>query len=323
MTSRSTMSYRDIWTLRISDNFGRDGYGEIAPLAGLSPELESDFEAKLKDVQQNPIHYLENKNELIEFPSILFGLESAWLSYKHRDFIFYDTPLTRHEKAIPINALVWMGDYESLRTQIDEILQTEGVTCIKLKIGGINFKEELDLLKHIRTYRSKKTLQIRLDANGSFSKEEALDRLNRLSSFEIHSIEQPIKTKQYKTLTNLIQESPIPIALDEELIGIHPYKEKMNFLEKIRPHYLVLKPSLHGGMIGCEEWIFLAQTHKIGWWITSALESNIGLNAITQWCSRYKESYDFAQGLGTGGLYLNNFPTQLSCEQYKLKLIRE
>lgn len=321
-TSRDEMNYRDIWTMRISDNFGRDGYGEIAPLNGLSMEFGEGFDIKLKEVADNIEFYLQNKQELIEYSSILFGLETAWLNYKHRDFIFYKTPFTNIEKSIPINALVWMGDSESMRSQIDEILKKE-VKCIKLKIGGIDFDEELELMRYIRKYRSEKTLDIRLDANGGFKKEEALEKLNTLAEFHIHSVEQPIKTRQYSSLASLIQNSPIPIALDEELIGIHSYKEKCLFIEKIKPHFLVIKPSLHGGFLGSEEWIFIANTNKIDWWVTSALESNIGLNAIAQWCSRYDRCYEFPQGLGTGGLYENNFPTLLQTQDYYLTMLKQ
>lgn len=318
-TSRGTMAHRDIWTMRIYDNFGRDGYGEVAPLKGLSKELTHDFESKLNDVAENIEYYLENKNLLIEYPSILFGVETAWMSYKHRDFIFFKTPFTQGHKSLPINALVWMGDYDYMQSQVDSILQKE-VSCIKLKIGGIDFSDELNLLKYIRKYRSEKTLEIRLDVNGGWSKDEALDKLKLLSEYHIHSVEQPIQPRQYDSMSRLIAASPIPIALDEELIGIHSYKDKMNFIEKLRPHYLVLKPSLHGGLLGCEEWLFIANNSHIHWWITSALESNLGLNAIAQWASRYDRCYDMPQGLGTGGLYENNFPTNLVLDNYKLSL---
>jgi len=316
-TSRSTMSSRKIWTLKIMDNFGRDGYGEIAPLEGLSPELNLDFEAKLIEVGSKIEHYLNNKTELIAYPSILFGIESAWLSYKHRDFIFYKTPFTQENKPIPINALVWMGDYDAMKLQVDAILEKE-VNCIKLKIGGIDFDKELEILHHIRKYRNERTLTIRLDANGAFSASDALDKIKLLSEYQIHSIEQPIKPNQIEALAPIIQSSAIPIALDEELIGKIEYKEKWTLLDRLNPRYIVLKPALHGGILGCEEWIFIANHMKIGWWVTSALESNIGLNAIAQWCSKYEKCYEIPQGLGTGQLYANNFPTNLFIENYKL-----
>jgi o-succinylbenzoate synthase len=318
-TSRDEMSVRDIWTIKINDNFGRDGFGEIAPLKGLSLELNDmpKFEKKLAEVTRNIEYFIHNKLDLIEFPSILFGLESAWLSYKHRDFIFYNTPFTQQEKPIPFNALVWMGDSDKMSAQIDTILQKE-VQCIKLKIGGIELDKELELLKYIRKYRSAETLQIRLDANGSFKPEEAQDKINLLSEYQIHSIEQPI----FNILDSgfRVSESKIKIALDEELIGNHSYKEKWNLLDKIRPDYIVIKPSLHGGIVGSEEWIFIANQLKVKWWVTSALESNLGLNTIAQWVSKYDEAYQFPQGLGTGDLYENNFPTNLSTEDYNMYL---
>jgi len=303
------------------DNFGRDGFGEIAPLEGLSAELSLNFEEKLTEVAAKIEYYLQHRQELLDFPSILFGVESAWLSYKHRDFIFYKTPFTQANKPIPINALVWMGDYDDMKSQIDNILE-KNVNCIKLKIGGIRFEQELELIQYIRKYRNERTLSIRLDANGGFASDEALDKLNQLSHYHIHSIEQPIKPDQLDDMSQLIQKSPIPIALDEELIGKNTYKEKWNLLERLQPQFIVLKPSLHGGIIGSEEWIFIAQQMKIDWWITSALESNLGLNTIAQWCSKYDKCYEMPQGLGTGQLFTNNFPTNLVTEDYKLHILR-
>lgn len=316
-TSRSKMNLRPIWTIKIQDNFGRDGFGEIAPLEGLSRELNLDFEKKLSEVSENISYYIEHKEELLSYPSIVFGIESAWLSYKHRDFIFYNTPFTQSTTAIPINALVWMGDFNYMKQQVDDILKKE-VSCIKLKIGGIDFSDEIKLLEYIRKFRSKDTLEIRLDANGAFDPNMALGNLNLLSEFHIHSIEQPIKPNQETIFAQIIEKSPIPIALDEELIGKNTYKDKLHLLETLQPQFIVLKPSLHGGFLGSEEWIFIANNLKINWWITSALESNLGLNAIAQWCSRYDRCYEMAQGLGTGGLYENNFPTHLHIEDYKL-----
>jgi o-succinylbenzoate synthase len=316
-TSRDEMKVRDIWTIKIEDNFGRDGFGEIAPLSGLSQELNdrADFEKMLAQVSLHIEYYVNNKIELIAYPSILFGIESAWLSYKHRDFVFYKTPFTADEKPIPFNALVWMGDFDKMKSQIDTILKKE-VQCIKLKIGGIEFEKELELLAYIRKYRSKETLDIRLDANGAFNDENIEEKLRLLSIFDIHSIEQPIKNMINSSFK--IQKSPIPIALDEELIGVNSYKEKWNLLESIEPNYIVLKPSLHGGIVGCEEWIFIASQLKINWWVTSALESNLGLNTIAQWVSKYEIAYSFPQGLGTGDLFENNFPSILSTIDYQL-----
>lgn len=320
-TSRSTMKVRKIWTIKIMDNFGRDGYGEIAPLEGLSAELKENFEEKLIEVSGKIEHYLNHKQELLDYPSILFGIESAWMSYKHRDFIFFKTPFTQENKPIPINALVWMGDFEAMKSQVDSILEKE-VSCIKLKIGGIDFEQELELLRYIRKYRNERTLTIRLDANGAFSAEEALEKIRRLSDYHIHSIEQPIKPNQIELLASIIKDSAIPIALDEELIGKNTYKEKWSLLDRLNPHYIVLKPSLHGGILGSEEWIFIANQLKIDWWITSALESNLGLNVIAQWCSKYDRCYEMPQGLGTGQLFDNNFPTNMVIDNYKLFILK-
>lgn len=320
-TSRDTLSVRKIWTIKIMDNFGRDGFGEIAPLDGLSAELLLNFDEKLIEVSQNIEHYLQHKLDLLDYPSILFGIESAWMNYKHRDFVFYKTPFTEGRKSIPINALVWMGDFDSMKQQVDDILSKE-VNCIKLKIGGIDFDQELELLRYIRKYRPVRTLTIRLDANGAFSPNEALSKIESLSAYQIHSIEQPIKTNQWEEMANIVEKSDIPIALDEELIGKNQYKDKWNLLERLNPHYIVIKPSLHGGIVGSDEWIFIANQMKINWWITSALESNLGLNAIAQWCSKYDRCYDMPQGLGTGQLFTNNFPTNLHIDNYKLSILK-
>lgn len=313
------MQTRDIWTIRIVDQLGRDGYGEIAPLEGLSTELNDQFESKLKEVASNISYFLANKPDLISYPSILFGIESAWLSYKNRDFVFYDTPFTRGEREMPINALVWMGDYASMQSQIATIIES-GASCIKLKIGALDFQKEVELIQYIRNIRTESELSIRLDANGAFDVETALDKIKVLAQFQIHSIEQPIKAGQHDVMRNIIAESPIPIALDEELIGSHSYKQKYDLIRLLQPHYIVLKPSLHGGLLGAEEWIFVANTHKVKWWTTSALESNIGLNVLAQWSSRYDQSYEFHQGLGTGNLYKNNFPSHLELESYRLRM---
>jgi len=208
-----------------------------------------------------------------------------------------------------------MGNPDFMQRQIEEILAS-GFNCIKLKIGAINFEEELELLRFIRSKYSEETIEIRVDANGAFNLEQALVKLNQLSEFKIHSIEQPIQTKQYDSMSVLAKSSPIPIALDEELIGVFSVQKKAALLEKIHPQYIILKPSLIGGFRGCEEWISLAEKLKIGWWITSALESNIGLNAIAQWT--FLQNNPMPQGLGTGALYTNNFESPLKVNGGKL-----
>lgn len=316
-TSRNSFTNRDIYLLEISDNYGRLGVGEISPLQGLSPEYNNDFEEKLKEVTSQVSYYLNNLDELVDYPSIIFGLETAWWAYKHSNGVFFNTDFTSKKRALPINSLVWMGDFDFMKSQIDTILKKE-TQCIKLKIGGIDFEKELELLKYIRRYRSAKTLQIRLDANGAFAPNEVESKFKALLPFDIHSIEQPIAKGQANEMRKIVESFQIPIALDEELIGVTQYKDRYQLLKEINPSYIVLKPSLHGGFRGAEEWIFIAKQLGIRWWVTSALESNLGLNAIAQWVSQFQESYDFPQGLGTGQLYKNNLPSHSYLQDYFL-----
>ncbi len=316
-TSRNAFTHRDIYLLEISDNYGRLGVGEISPLQGLSPEYNDTFEEKLKEVTSNVSHYLKNLDELVDYPSIVFGLETAWWAYKHSSGVFFETDFTTKKRAIPINSLVWMGDFDFMKSQIDAILKKD-TKCIKLKIGGIDFEKELELLKYLRRFRSAKTLQIRLDANGAYHPDEVNEKLSKLIPFDIHSIEQPIAKGQSNVMRKIVENCKIPIALDEELIGVTSYKDRYQLLKEINPSYIVLKPSLHGGFRGLEEWIFIAKQLGIRWWVTSALESNLGLNAIAQWVSQFPESYDFPQGLGTGQLYKNNLPSRSYLQDYFL-----
>ncbi|MDR2384519.1 MAG: o-succinylbenzoate synthase [Tannerella sp.] len=310
-TSKSVYHEHKIWYIRIFEEKGSDrfGIGECAPLPDLSCDYSAEYEAVLtcycrEFEQTGTIDFEKNRN----FPSILFGLETAILHYKSKGYNFFDTPFSRSEKGIHINGLIWMGDYDFMIKQIDNKLN-KGFTCLKLKIGGIDFDEELKLLKYIRCKYSENEIIIRLDANGAFSPLEALEKLKRLSDFQIHSIEQPVKVGQWETLFELCANTPIPIALDEELTGINSFSNKKKLIENISPQYIVIKPSLHGGISGSSEWIKIAKEHNVGWWITSALESNIGLNSIAQWCARFENP--LYQGLGTGNLYENNHPLPL------------
>jgi hypothetical protein len=251
-------------------------------------------------------------DSLRPYPSILFGLETAFRQYETGSFRLWDTPFSRGEKGIPINGLIWMGDYLKMAEQIERKLQ-DGFRCIKLKIGAINFNDELTLLRYIRSRFSAKEIALRVDANGAFPPEKALDKLKQLAEWDIHSIEQPIRAGQWDAMARLTAETPIPIALDEELIGWNCREEKRQLLETIHPQYIILKPSLHGGINGCREWIDEAERLHIDWWITSALESNIGLNAIAQWTATvlpHSPGESF-QGLGTGGLFTNNIDMPL------------
>jgi o-succinylbenzoate synthase len=254
--------------------------------------------------------------KLVEFPSIQFGLETAFRSLDgETPFLLFPSDFTKGEKNIPINGLVWMGEEAYMKQQIEEKLQ-QGFNCIKLKIGAIDFEKELGLLRFIRQNFSPEQIEIRVDANGAFTADEALNKLNQLSVFQLHSIEQPIRQKQVDAMTELCKQTPFPIALDEELIGVFGTENKEALLKKIQPQYIILKPSLVGGFRGTKEWIDIAEKHGIGWWITSALESNIGLNAIAQWT--YTLSNPMPQGLGTGALYTNNFDSPLEVRNGEL-----
>ena len=245
---------------------------------------------------------------LCDYPSILFGLATAIRHFFAGNWALCDTAFSRGEVGIPINGLIWMGDFQNMLSQIEKKMEA-GFRCIKLKIGAINFEEELTLLRHIRTHFSSKEIELRVDANGAFSPVDAMEKLKRLSEFDLHSIEQPICAGQWEEMARLAAESPLAIALDEELIGCNTLERKQELLSTIRPQYIVIKPSLHGGICGGDEWITEAEKQQIGWWITSALESNIGLNAIAQWCATF--SNPLPQGLGTGALFTDNVEVPL------------
>lgn len=315
-TSRGVLTQKETWFLILEEN-GKVGVGECGLLLGLSVDDRPDYEEKLHWVCQN-IHLGKKKlwTALLEFPSIQFGVEMAFLSLgSHDKFNLFPSDFTSGEDAILINGLVWMGEKANMKQQIEDKI-TEGFTCIKLKIGAINFEEELDLLNFIRQHFDSNTIEIRVDANGAFSADEALQKLSQLHQFEIHSIEQPIKAGHVDLMQQLCLQTPFPIALDEELIGIFHYQDKQNLLQTIKPQYIILKPSFVGGIKGTLEWIEIAEKLNIGWWITSALESNIGLNAIAQFT--YSLQNKMPQGLGTGGLYTNNFDSPLEIKNGKL-----
>jgi O-succinylbenzoate synthase len=306
-TSRDTLLQRDAWYFILrGDRPDVVGIGECSPIFGLSLETPESLEraiaqvVEIQDIEAIPQSLLQ------QFPSIRFALEVAQLDLKNggRRVIF-----SNHSKErIPINGLVWMNDKETMMSEAAEKIQS-GFKCVKLKIGGINFEQEVDILSGIRSRYNADQLEIRLDANGSFSPENAMERLERLAQLDIHSIEQPIGAGHWDILSDIVAKSPIPIALDEELIPIIQREQKIEMLDKVKPHYIILKPTLHGGIAGCDEWISLAEARGIRWWATSALESNIGLNAIAQWVSTYQNP--LPQGLGTGQLYVNNIPSPL------------
>ncbi len=308
-TSRGIMTDKETWFLILREE-NKWGVGECGILKGLSYDDKKDYSDKLQWVCDNIFLGKEALwNALREWPSIQFGIEQAFMSLQSEDpFILFPSLFTQTQKAIPINGLVWMGPPSFMQEQIDEKI-ADGFTCIKLKIGAIDFEEELNLLRYIRAKYTPKTIEIRVDANGGFDSINALGNIFKLSEFELHSIEQPVQKGQHDMMSYLCEKTPLPIALDEELIGVVLYDDKENLLQKIRPQYIILKPSLVGGFKGCEEWIELAEKYNIGWWITSALESNVGLNAIAQWTFTLEN--DRPQGLGTGSLYLNNFESPL------------
>lgn len=311
-TSRGVYRTRQVWYLRMTDmQTGRYGIGECAPLPDLSCDALPDYEVVLsRFCREFEASGRLDYDALRPYPSMLFGLETALLHLKAGNLCFYSTPFSEGKEGIPINGLIWMGNFDEMYRRIEEKMQL-GFRCIKLKIGAIEFEKELELLGHIRSHFSPEEIELRVDANGAFRPEDALDKLEALNRFKLHSIEQPIRAGQWEEMAKLCALSPFPIALDEELIGVNERERKIELLETIRPHYIILKPSLHGGLYGAAEWIELAVERGIGWWITSALESNVGLNAIAQWCASLH--LVLPQGLGTGLLFTDNvdYPLQI------------
>ena len=315
-TSRGVMTEKETWFIVLEED-GKKGIGECGILRGLSADDRDDYEEKLQWASEN-INLGEKAlwEALLEFPSIQFGIEMAFLSLKSENpYLLFPSNFTNNSQSIVINGLVWMGEASFMKQQIEEKL-ADGFTCIKLKIGAIDFQKELELLRFIRSHFSAKQIEIRVDANGAFALNEALDKLNQLNQFELHSIEQPIKKGNIQAMNELCKATPFPIALDEELIGIFSLEEKEKLLQEINPQNIILKPSFVGGFRGTQEWITLAEKYNIGWWITSALESNIGLNAIAQWT--FLLNSNMPQGLGTGALYTNNFDCPLEVSKGQL-----
>ena len=318
-TSRGVYTTRKSWFVYLSDG-QREGVGECAPLPDLSCDARPDYAEVLDNFCQSLCETGEIDYEAMRtYPSMLFGLETAVMDLKSKkQGILFDTAFSRGEVGIPINGLVWMGNYDEMLQRMEEKLE-KGFRCVKLKIGAIDFDQELDLVKRIRNRFSFHEVELRLDANGAFPYEEALYKLELLSQYAIHSIEQPIRQGQWAYMAELCRESPLPIALDEELIGVNDPEMKHHMLNIIKPRYIILKPSLHGGMQGCREWIDTAREMGIGSWITSALESNIGLNAIAQFASDvYGDNIQMPQGLGTGQLFTDNIPMPLEIRGDKL-----
>lgn len=325
-TSRGTLKEKSTYFIKIYSKQHPScfGLGECGPLQGLSPDDHPDLETQLQQVcslvestafpsdVDGVIKWLDEKVGA-GWPAIRFGLETAALDFLHggRRLILENTWSDPPYQPVPINGLIWMGDKDFMRRQIDEKLKA-GFNCIKMKIGAIDFETERSLLAYIRSLYDAGTITLRVDANGAFSPGEALDKLQALSQYDIHSIEQPIQPGQIKALYELCRKSPVPIALDEELIGITEKAGKVKLLQQVQPQFIILKPTLLGGLAATREWISVAEQENIGWWITSALESNVGLNAIAQLAAALK--VNLPQGLGTGQLYHNNIPSPMFIE---------
>lgn len=327
-TSRGVYNTRLSFYLKLTSDEQPDvvGVGECATLPDLSCDAmpPNEYERKLRTFcdeyeRTGVIDY----EAMRAYPSMLFGLETAVAQFNAKGSLnFFDTPFGRGEEGIPINGLVWMGTFEEMFERLKAKLKA-GFRCIKLKIGAIDFDRELQLIRHIRSTFSRDNVELRVDANGSFTPEEALSRMEALVQYDIHSIEQPIKQHQWTEMARLCAATPLPIGLDEELIGVNERQKKIELLDTIRPQYIVLKPSLHGGMAGTEEWIQLARERNIGSWITSALESNVGLNAIAQLtASIYGTNIRHAQGLGTGQLFADNIEMPLKVVGDKLWIVQ-
>lgn len=311
-TSRGVMLEKNSWILSLEEN-GIYGLGEFSIIESLSPDWSEDYESALQNIE-NALNEGKEVKQLIEiykeFPSIVFGLETAELDLRNGGKrMIFDTSFFHSKQQIPINGLIWMNDKETMLQSIEEKLKLN-FNCIKLKIGAIDYADEIQLLRHIRNSFSKELIEIRVDANGAFDPEKAVKVLDELAELDIHSIEQPIKQGQMNEMAKLCESTPTPIALDEELIGIHTIQKKKELIGSIQPQYIILKPSLHGGLQGSREWIEIAEKQNISWWMTSALESNIGLNAIAQFASTFDN--DMPQGLGTGSLYHNNIESPLT-----------
>ena len=308
-TSRGILKTKEAWFIVLEDK-GSHGFGECGMLRGLSIDDRPDFEQTLQWVCEN-IHLGMQQlyDALTEFPSIQMGLEIAFKSLAaHDPFQIYPSAFTKGEASIAINGLIWMGDKDFMSKQIASKLK-EGFSCIKMKIGAINFDTELALLKSIRQEFSASEIEIRVDANGAFDPKNALEKLKQLSDLDLHSIEQPIAVKQWDQMAYLCEKTPLDIALDEELIGVFSNQDKQALLQHIKPQYIILKPSFIGGFKGSDSWIELSQANNVQWWITSALESNVGLNAISQYT--FTKNSTLPQGLGTGSLYTNNIVSAL------------
>ena len=321
-TSRGVYNTRKSWFVEIEDSErpGCKGVGECAPLPDLSCDARPEYEKTLESIcRMIELTGNVNYDMLRPYPSILFGIETAMTDLQNGgNGLLFDTPFARGEEGITINGLVWMGSHDEMLARLESKMEA-GFHCVKLKIGAIEFDSELDLIRHIRQAFTKEQIELRVDANGGFTFEDVPSRLEQLARYDIHSIEQPIRQHQWARMAQLCASSPIPIALDEELIGVNMPGMKKELLDTIRPQYIILKPSLHGGISGTREWIDMAHQRGIGSWITSALESNVGLNAVAQLAAYvYGPDISMPQGLGTGMLFTDNIEMPLTIRGEKL-----
>lgn len=306
-TSRGVLNTKETYFIEIHED-GKKGIGECALFRGLSFDDDDDYENALEWACRNiNLKFEELQEELVNHPSIIFGIEQALANLKHQGDLYFPSDFTYGKDSIKINGLIWMGNAEFMQSQIEEKLENN-FTCIKLKIG-VDWDSEKHVIKSLRQKFPKDKIELRVDANGAFSPEQAKIVLQELAELDIHSIEQPIEAGNWEAMAELCKNTPTPIALDEELIGVLNFESKKELLRQIKPQYIILKPSLVGGFSGSDEWISLAEKNNIGWWITSALESNIGLNALAQYT--YNKKNPMPQGLGTGSLFTNNFPSPL------------
>lgn len=308
-TSRGILTDKETYFIRVWDECYPEvaGIGECALFRGLSAEDVPEYEAELEKICQNIAGI--QPADLQHWSSIRLGVEMALADLQNGGRrIYFPSDFTAGKKSIEINGLIWMGDRMTMLRRIEQKLEA-GFSCIKLKIGAIDFESELSLLQYIRQRFSVREVELRVDANGAFTPADAWRKLEVLAVFDLHSIEQPIRQGQWEEMARLCKVTPIPIALDEELIGVNDLSRKRELLEKVHPQYIILKPALCGGFSGATEWIRLAEEFQIGWWVTSALESNIGLNALAQWVATLGTT--LPQGLGTGQLFTNNMAVPL------------
>ena len=313
-TSRGVLNTKETYFIEVFED-DKKGIGECALFRGLSFDDDDDYEAALEWTCRNINLSIDDlREELVNHPSIIFGVEQALLNLQHQGDVYFPSDFTDGKDSIKINGLIWMGTSDYMKEQLEEKL-SKGFSCIKLKIG-VDWNAEKQILKSLRKQFPNDKIELRVDANGAFSPEQAKIVLQELAELHIHSIEQPIQAGNWKAMAELCHSTPTPIALDEELIGVLNYESKKTLIKEIKPQYIILKPALVGGFSGSDEWIQLAEQNNIGWWITSALESNIGLNAIAQYT--YIKNNPMPQGLGTGGLFTNNFETNLHLEGERL-----